>query len=155
MSARASKLAAVQRFIPGVFVGDDVEIGSDCVLHPNVVVRHGCRIGDRVILHAGVVIGSDGFGYAGRGESRVKIPQVGIVVVEDDVEIGANTTIDRATLGQTVIRRGAKIDNLGADRSQCDYRGAFGGRRPGGYRRKYQGWQTCDHRRPGRRRQSY
>lgn len=97
---------------PGVFVGDDVEIGSDCVLHPNVVVRHGCRIGDRVILHAGVVIGSDGFGYAGRGESRVKIPQVGVVVVEDDVEIGANTTIDRATLGRTVIRRGAKIDNL-------------------------------------------
>jgi UDP-3-O-[3-hydroxymyristoyl] glucosamine N-acyltransferase len=77
---------------PGVFVGDDCHIGRDCVLHPNVVVRHGCRIGDRVILHAGVVIGSDGFGYAGQGESRVKIPQVGIVVVEDDVEIGANTT---------------------------------------------------------------
>lgn len=97
---------------PGVFVGDDVEIGADCVLHPNVVVRQGCRIGDRVTLHAGVVIGSDGFGYAGRGESRVKIPQVGIVEVEDDVEIGANTTVDRATLGRTVIRRGAKIDNL-------------------------------------------
>ena len=97
---------------PGVFVGADVEIGRDCVLHPNVAVRDGCRIGDRVILHAGVVIGSDGFGYAGRGESRVKIPQVGIVVIEDDVEIGANTTVDRATLGQTVIRRGAKIDNL-------------------------------------------
>ncbi|MGZ8487097.1 MAG: UDP-3-O-(3-hydroxymyristoyl)glucosamine N-acyltransferase [Candidatus Binatia bacterium] len=97
---------------PGVFVGADVEIGRDCMLHPNVAVRDGCRIGDRVILHAGVVIGSDGFGYAGRGESRVKIPQVGIVVIEDDVEIGANTTVDRATLGQTVIRRGAKIDNL-------------------------------------------
>ena len=69
----APKLAATLRFILGVFVGDDVEIGADCVLHPNVVVRHGCRIGDRVILHAGVVIGSDGFGYAGRGESRVKI----------------------------------------------------------------------------------
>jgi UDP-3-O-[3-hydroxymyristoyl] glucosamine N-acyltransferase len=97
---------------PGVFIGDDCQIGSDCVIHPNVVVRHGCRIGNRVILHAGVVIGSDGFGYAGQGETRVKIPQVGIVVVEDDVEIGATTTVDRATLGQTVIRRGAKIDNL-------------------------------------------
>jgi UDP-3-O-[3-hydroxymyristoyl] glucosamine N-acyltransferase len=97
---------------PGVFIGDDCKIGCDCVLHPNVVVRHGCKIGSRVILHAGVVIGSDGFGYAGHGDSRVKIPQVGIVVVEDDVEVGANTTVDRATLGRTVIGRGAKIDNL-------------------------------------------
>ncbi|MBM2802124.1 MAG: UDP-3-O-acylglucosamine N-acyltransferase [Deltaproteobacteria bacterium] len=97
---------------PGVFIGDDVEIGAASVLHPNVVVRHGCRVGERVILHAGVVIGSDGFGYAGAGSDRVKIPQVGVVVVNDDVEIGANTTVDRATLGQTVIGRGAKIDNL-------------------------------------------
>jgi len=111
IGARA-KVGRNSAIYPGVFVGDDAEIGSECVLHPNVVVGQGCRIGDRVILHAGVVIGSDGFGYAGRGESRVKIPQVGIVVVQDDVEIGANTTIDRATLGQTVIRRGAKIDNL-------------------------------------------
>lgn len=98
--------------LPGVFLGDRVEIGNDCVLHPNVVVRDGCRLGNRVILHAGVVIGSDGFGYAGSGEHRIKIPQVGIVEVEDDVEIGANTTIDRATLGRTLIGRGAKIDNL-------------------------------------------
>jgi UDP-3-O-[3-hydroxymyristoyl] glucosamine N-acyltransferase len=111
VGARA-KVGRNSALYPGVFVGDDVEIGADCVLYPNVVVSQGCRLGDRVILHGGVVIGSDGFGYAGRGESRVKIPQVGIVVVEDDVEIGANTTIDRATLGQTVIRRGAKIDNL-------------------------------------------
>lgn len=97
---------------PGVFIGDDVEVGADCTIHPNVTLRQGCRLGDRVILHAGVVIGSDGFGYAGRGDGRVKIPQVGIVVVEDDVEIGANTTVDRATLGRTVIGRGAKIDNL-------------------------------------------
>jgi UDP-3-O-[3-hydroxymyristoyl] glucosamine N-acyltransferase len=97
---------------PGVFLGDEAQIGADCVLHPNVVVREGCRLGDRVILHAGVVIGSDGFGYAGVGDQRVKIPQVGIVIVEDDVEIGANTTVDRATLGRTVIARGAKIDNL-------------------------------------------
>ena len=97
---------------PGVFIGEQVQIGAGCVLHANVVVREGCRIGDRVILHAGAVVGSDGFGYAGRGAARVKIPQTGIVVIEDDVEIGANTTIDRATLGQTVIARGAKIDNL-------------------------------------------
>ena len=97
---------------PGVFVGANAVIGADCMLHANVVVREGCQLGDRVILHAGVVIGSDGFGYAGRGVERVKIPQVGIVVIEDDVEIGANTTVDRATLGRTVIKRGAKIDNL-------------------------------------------
>jgi len=107
-----SKVGSRSALYPGVFVGADVEIGADCVLHPNVVVRDGCRVGNRVILHAGVVIGSDGFGYAGHGDGRVKIPQIGIVVVEDDVEIGANTTVDRATLGQTVIRRGAKIDNL-------------------------------------------
>jgi UDP-3-O-[3-hydroxymyristoyl] glucosamine N-acyltransferase len=97
---------------PGVFLGEQVQIGQDCVLHPNVVVRDGCRIGSRVVLHAGVVIGSDGFGYAGEGDQRVKIPQVGIVEVEDDVEIGANTTVDRATLGRTIIGRGVKIDNL-------------------------------------------
>ena len=97
---------------PGVFLGEDVRIGEDCVLHPNVVVYDRCRVGNRVILHSGVVIGSDGFGYAGEGELRVKIPQVGIVEVEDDVEIGANTTIDRATLGRTVIGRGSKVDNL-------------------------------------------
>lgn len=97
---------------PGVFVGNEAQIGADCVLYPNVVIREGCRLGDRVILHAGVVIGSDGFGYAGRSDQRVKIPQTGIVVVEDDVEIGANTTVDRATLGKTIIRRGVKIDNL-------------------------------------------
>lgn len=96
----------------GVFLGDGVEVGEECRLHPQVTVREGCRVGNRVILHAGVVIGSDGFGYAGEGRGRIKIPQVGIVEIEDDVEIGANTTIDRATLGRTIIRRGAKIDNL-------------------------------------------
>ena len=109
---RGVKLGQNSVFYPGVFLGDEVEVGDACVLHANVVVREGCRIGNRVILHAGVVVGSDGFGYAGTGRARIKIPQAGIVVVEDDVEIGANTTIDRATLGQTVIRRGVKIDNL-------------------------------------------
>ena len=97
---------------PGVFLGIGSEVGDDCVLHPNVVVREGCRLGNRVILHAGTVIGSDGFGYAGHGGGRIKIPQTGIVIVEDDVEIGANATVDRATLGRTVIGRGTKIDNL-------------------------------------------
>jgi len=97
---------------PGVFLGEGSEVGEDCVLHPNVVVRDGCLIGNRVILHAGVVIGSDGFGYAGEGSEQIKIPQMGIVVIEDDVEIGANTTVDRATFGRTVIGRGVKIDNL-------------------------------------------
>jgi len=97
---------------PGVYLGDGAEVGEDCVLHAQVTVRESCRLGTRVILHAGVVIGSDGFGYAGEGRERIKIPQVGIVEIEDDVEIGANTTVDRATLGRTVIGRGTKIDNL-------------------------------------------
>ena len=106
------RIGAGSVVFPGVFLGEQVRIGAGCVLHANVVVREGCQLGDRVILHPGVVVGSDGFGYAGRGEGRVKIPQIGIVIIEDDVEIGANTTIDRATLGKTVIGRGAKIDNL-------------------------------------------
>jgi UDP-3-O-[3-hydroxymyristoyl] glucosamine N-acyltransferase len=97
---------------PGVFLGAASAVGDDCVLHANVVVREGCRLGNRVILHAGVIVGSDGFGYAREGKVRVKIPQVGIVKIEDDVEIGANTTIDRGTLGETIIARGTKIDNL-------------------------------------------
>lgn len=97
---------------PGVFLGEGVKVGEECVLHPNVTVREGCRVGNRVILHAGVVVGSDGFGYAGYGDERIKIPQTGTVEIEDDVEIGANSAVDRATLGRTVIRRGTKIDNL-------------------------------------------
>jgi UDP-3-O-[3-hydroxymyristoyl] glucosamine N-acyltransferase len=97
---------------PGVFLGEGAIVGADCVLHANAVVRHGCSLGNRVILHAGVVIGSDGFGYAGSGDRRIKIPQVGKVEIHDDVEIGANTTIDRATLGKTIVGRGCKIDNL-------------------------------------------
>jgi UDP-3-O-[3-hydroxymyristoyl] glucosamine N-acyltransferase len=97
---------------PGVFLGTASEVGEDSVLHANVVVRDHCCVGNRVILHAGTVVGSDGFGYAREGDRRVKIPQVGIVRIEDDVEVGANTTVDRATLGETVIGRGAKIDNL-------------------------------------------
>ena len=94
------------------FIGKDVQLGENCVLHSRVSVREGCEIGNRVIIQDGAVIGSDGFGFAPGEEGYAKIPQVGIVVVEDDVEIGANTTIDRATLGRTIIRRGVKLDNL-------------------------------------------
>jgi len=97
---------------PGVVVGDRAVLGEHCVLHPQVTIGERCRIGNRVILHAGVVIGSDGFGFTEDGAERVKIPQVGVVEIEDDVEIGANSTVDRATLGKTVIGRGTKIDNL-------------------------------------------
>jgi UDP-3-O-[3-hydroxymyristoyl] glucosamine N-acyltransferase len=97
---------------PGVYVGENSRIGEDSVLHSNVSIYSGTIIGKRVILHSGVVVGSDGFGYVKEGNRNVKIPQVGSVVIEDDVEIGANVTIDRATLGSTIIRRGVKIDNL-------------------------------------------
>lgn len=96
----------------GCVLGDDCEVGADTLLHPNVVVEARCRVGARCILHAGVVVGSDGFGFATvKGEHR-KVPQVGIVVVEDDVELGANVCIDRATLGETRVGRGSKVDNL-------------------------------------------
>lgn len=97
---------------PGVFVGCDATIGEDSILHPNVCIYRKCLIGKGVILHAGVVIGGDGFGYANPGVENLKIPQVGIVQIDDDVEIGANSTVDRATLGKTWIKRGVKIDNL-------------------------------------------
>ncbi len=97
---------------PGVYVGEDVEIGADTIIHSNVSIREGVRIGHRVIIHCNSVIGSDGFGYTQVGSRHVKIPQVGTVVIADDVEIGACVTIDRATTGATVIGRGTKIDNL-------------------------------------------
>jgi UDP-3-O-[3-hydroxymyristoyl] glucosamine N-acyltransferase len=97
---------------PGVFVGNDTTIGDDTLLYPNVVVREDCTIGARVIIHSGTVIGSDGFGYVQDQGRHYKIPQLGGVTIEDDVELGANVTVDRATLGQTVIKQGAKIDNL-------------------------------------------
>lgn len=97
---------------PGVFIGDDATIGDDTVLYPNVTVREGCRIGSRVIIHSGTVIGSDGFGYVQHEGRHHKIPQLGIVCIEDDVELGANVTVDRATFGRTVIKRGTKVDNL-------------------------------------------
>lgn len=126
-SARVAEPASIGAY---VVVGADVEIGPGVHLHPHVtlypgvrigcdfvayagvVVREDVRIGDRVILHPGVVLGADGFGFAPSPTGAVKIPQTGIVIVEDDVEIGANATIDRATLGATIVGRGTKIDNL-------------------------------------------
>ena len=97
----------------GCTIGVGASLGDDCQLYPNVTVYHQTRIGNRVTFHSGVVIGADGFGFVPKeNEPFEKIPQLGIVVIEDDVEIGANSTIDRATIGETIIRRGVKIDNL-------------------------------------------
>jgi UDP-3-O-[3-hydroxymyristoyl] glucosamine N-acyltransferase len=104
----------------GAKIGDHVEVGSDCVIHPNVFLEDGVTVGRNVILHAGVVIGADGFGYV-RGEmSYHKFPQIGTVVIEDDVELGANTCVDRAALGRTRIGRGTKIDNMVHVGHNCD-----------------------------------
>ncbi len=94
------------------YVGPGAEIGEDCQLFPRVVIRGCCRLGARVVVHCGAVLGDDGFGYIREGNRHVKIPHVGRVIIEDDVEIGANTTIDRATFGNTTVGAGTKIDNL-------------------------------------------
>jgi len=109
---KGSRIGRGTTLYPGVSIGHDVSIGEDTVLFPNVTIYRRCVIGNRVILHAGVVVGSDGFGFANPGRDNTKVPQTGIVQIDDDCEIGANTTIDRGTLGKTWIRRGTKIDNL-------------------------------------------
>jgi UDP-3-O-[3-hydroxymyristoyl] glucosamine N-acyltransferase len=96
----------------GAHIGERVLVGEQCLIGPNVVIMHGCRIGRRVILHAGTVIGADGFGFFWTEGRHLKIPQLGNVVIEDDVELGANVCVDRATLGSTLIKRGTKVDNL-------------------------------------------
>lgn len=96
---------------PGVYVGADARIGADSVLHANVVIYQSCVIGERCLIHAGTVIGTDGFGFAVSGGEICKIPQIGIVRIEDEVELGANCTIDRAANGETLIKRGCKLDN--------------------------------------------
>lgn len=97
---------------PGCVLGRNVEVGVDCRLHPRVVIEDCCRVGDRCILHSGVVIGADGFGFATVDGVHHKVPQVGVVVLEDDVELGANVCVDRGALGETRIGRGTKVDNL-------------------------------------------
>lgn len=97
---------------PFVYIGDDVEIGDNCTIYPNVTIYHGCKIGNHVVLHAGTVIGADGFGFQPNGDHYDKVPQIGNVVIEDDVEIGANSCVDRAMMGSTIIHKGVKLDNL-------------------------------------------
>ncbi|MCI1647272.1 MAG: UDP-3-O-(3-hydroxymyristoyl)glucosamine N-acyltransferase [Bacteroides sp.] len=97
---------------PHTYVGDNVKIGNDCLIYSGVNIYHDCHIGNRCTLHSGVVIGADGFGFAPTPEGYEKIPQIGIVTLEDDVEIGANTCVDRATMGTTTIHKGVKLDNL-------------------------------------------
>ena len=97
---------------PHATVGSGAKVGSNCILYPHATVYHDCRVGNNCILHAGSVVGADGFGFAPSPEGYEKIPQIGIAILEDNVEIGANTCIDRATMGATVIRRGVKLDNL-------------------------------------------
>ena len=96
----------------GVFLGDGVSVGDNTIIYPNVTIYHGCIVGSNVTIHSGTVIGSDGFGFVSKDHSNTKFYQIGNVVIEDSVEIGANCTIDRATLGSTIIKSNAKLDNL-------------------------------------------
>ncbi len=111
--AHGAKIGKNVKIYPHAYVGDNVIIGDNSIIYSGVKIYYGCQIGERCIIHSGAVIGADGFGFAPTADgSYSKIPQIGIVKIEDDVEIGANTTIDRATMGATVIERGVKLDNL-------------------------------------------
>ena len=107
------KIGRNTKIFPNSFIGDNVIIGENCIIHPGVKIYHDCILHNQVIIHAGAVIGSDGFGFAPQADgSFKKVPQIGNVIIENNVEIGANTAIDRATMGSTCIRAGAKLDNL-------------------------------------------
>ena len=109
----SAKIGANVHIYPFVYIGENVSIGDNCILYPNVTVNAHCSIGSNCILHSGAVIGSDGFGFAPIEDGTFhKIPQLGNVIIEDNCEIGANTCIDRATMGSTIIRKGVKLDNL-------------------------------------------
>lgn len=97
---------------PHAVIGDNVKVGTNCIFYPNTTIYQGCKIGNNVTIHAGSVIGADGFGFAPGADGYDKIPQIGIVVIDDNVEIGANTCVDRSTMGATVIHKGVKLDNL-------------------------------------------
>lgn len=110
---KGAKVGRNCQIYPQVYIGPDVTIGDNVIIYPNVSIYHDCQVGDRCILHSGCVIGADGFGFAPLEDGTYKkIQQTGNVVIEDDVEVGANTTIDRAAMGSTVVRRGVKLDNL-------------------------------------------
>lgn len=107
------KIGDNTKIYPQVYIGNNVTIGDNCIIHPGVRIYHDCTVGNHVTIHAGTIIGSDGFGFAPQADgSFKKVPQIGNVMIEDHVEIGSNTTIDRATIGSTIIRSGAKLDNL-------------------------------------------
>lgn len=110
--SKGAKIGKGAKIYPQAYIGDNVTIGDNSIIYPGVKIYHNCVIGKNCILHAGVVIGGDGFGFAPENGEYVKIAQIGNVVLEDNVEIGSNTTIDRATMGSTIIRRGTKLDNL-------------------------------------------
>ncbi len=110
--SQSAKIGKDVYIAPFAYIGDNVTVGDGCRIFPHVIIYEGCRIGNNVTIHAGTVIGADGFGFAPNQEGYDKIPQIGIVVIEDDVEIGANTCIDRSTMGQTIIHKGVKLDNL-------------------------------------------
>ena len=140
---------------PHATIGSGAKIGNDCILYANATIYHDCRIGNHCILHSGCVIGADGFGFAPTPEGYEKIPQIGIVILEDNVEIGANTCVDRATMGATIVHRGVKLDNLiqvaHNDEIGCTYR--YGG--ASGYSRFYQSRRMVYVRRPGRHCRTY
>lgn len=115
-----AEIGAGTRIEAGVVIGENVKVGVDCVIHPNVVLYDGVTLGDRVVLHAGACIGADGFGYVRSDMDYHKFPQIGTVIIEDDVEIGAHTCVDRAALGRTRIGRGTKLDNLVHVGHNCD-----------------------------------
>lgn len=100
------------QIFPNTVIGDGVKMGAGCIIYPNVTIYQGCKLGNNVTIHSGSVIGADGFGFAPNTGGYDKIPQIGIVTIEDNVEIGANTCIDRSTMGSTIIRKGVKLDNL-------------------------------------------
>lgn len=110
--SKGAKIGKNVKIYPQSYIGDNVTIGDNTTIYPGVKIYHGCAVGSNCILHAGVVIGGDGFGFAPENGEYVKIAQIGNVVLEDNVEIGSNTTIDRATMGSTVIKHGTKLDNL-------------------------------------------
>ncbi len=115
-----AEVGAGTQLYPHAVVEERARVGSDCILYPNVSVYHDCVVGNRVILHSGCVIGADGFGFAPSANGYEKIPQIGIVTIEDDVEIGANACVDRSTMGSTYVRKGVKLDNLVQIAHNCE-----------------------------------
>ncbi len=109
---KGAVIASGAKIYPNVYIGANVTVGEGTVIYPNATIYHNCKVGKRCVIHSGAVIGADGFGFAPVNGHYNKIPQIGIVEIEDDVEIGANTTVDRATMGHTLIKSGTKLDNL-------------------------------------------